>query len=165
MLLASTADAATTSAKRATVDAKPMAMPPPAYPRDALREGAAGKLTLLVSVDATGAASDVQLLGRGSGHAALDQAAIAAARQWRFVPAQKQGRAVPSRLKIPVTFESGMEPVDAPAGMANASKYLWYLLDAETGDTREHTCDIVYSNVQGPTQRLYCGLAVKTAKR
>ena len=165
MLLASAADAAATSAKRVTAPAKPLAMPPPAYPRDALREGASGKLTLLVSVDATGSASDVQLLGRGSGNAALDQAAIAAARLWRFVPAQKQGRAVASRLKIPVIFESGLEPVDAPPGGANASNYLWYLVDTKMDDAPERSCDIVSVDGQGPTQRVYCGMAVKTAKR
>jgi TonB family protein len=165
VLLASAADAATTSAKRATADAKPLAMPPPAYPRDALRDGASGKLTLLVSVDVTGSASDVQLLGRGSGNAALDQAAIAAARQWRFVPAQKQGRAVASRLKIPVTFESGREPVDAPPGGVNASNYRWYLVDTKTDDAPERSCDVVSVDGQGPTRRVYCGMAVETAKR
>ncbi len=163
--LASAADTAAASAKRATTPAKPVVMPPPAYPREALREGASGKVMLLVSVDEAGAASDVQLLGRGSGNAALDQAAIAATRQWRFVPAQKHGRAVASRLKIPVTFESGMEPVDAPAGVADASGYRWYLLDAETGDASEHACDTFRSDGQGPTRRLYCGVAAKAAKR
>lgn len=162
LLLASAAEAVATSAKRATTPAKPLAMPPPAYPRDALREGASGTLTLLVSVDASGSASGVRLLGRGSGNAALDQAAIAAARQWRFVPAHKQGRAVASRLKIPVTFESGMEPVDPPPGVVNASNYLWYLVDTKMD---EHACDIVSVDGQGPTQRVYCGMAVKTAKR
>lgn len=165
MLLASAADAATTSAKRATTPAKPLVMPPPAYPRDALSEGASGTLTLLVSVDATGAASDVRLLGRGSGHAALDQAAVAAARQWRFVPAQKQGRAVTSRLKIPVTFESGREPADPPPGAANASDYRWYLVDTEADDTPERTCDVVSVHGQGPTRRVYCGMSLKTARR
>ncbi|QNH11534.1 TonB-like protein [Xanthomonas sp. SI] len=164
MLMASAADAATTSAKRATVDAKPMAMPPPAYPRDALREGASGKLSLLVSVDAAGAVSDVQLLDRGTGNAALDQAAIAAARKWRFVPAQKQGRTVASRLKIPVTFESGREPVDAPSGVPNASNYRWYLVDTEADDAPEQTCDVVSVDGQGPNRRVYCGMSIKTAK-
>lgn len=140
-------------------------MPPPAYPADALREGASGKLTLLVSVDATGSASDVQLRGRGTGNAALDQAAIAAARQWRFVPAQKQGRAVASRLEIPVTFESGREPVDAPPGATNASDYRWYLVDTTSDDAPEQTCDIVSVDGQGPNRRVYCGMSLKAAKR
>jgi TonB family protein len=165
MLLASAADPAATSVKRATTPAKPLVMPPPAYPRDALDEGASGKLTLLVSVDATGSASDVQLRGRGTGHAALDQAAIAAARQWRFVPAQKQGRPVASRLQIPVNFESGREPVDAPSGVPNASDYRWYLVDTEADDAPEQTCDVVSVVEQRPTRRVYCGMSIKTAKR
>lgn len=165
MLLASAAEAATTSAKHAATPAKPLAMPPPAYPRDALDEGASGKLSLLVSVDAAGAVSDVQLLGRGTGNAALDQAAIAAARQWRFVPAQKQGRPVASRLQIPVNFESGREPVDAPSGVPNASDYRWYLVDTEADDAPEQTCDVVSVVEQRPTRRVYCGMSIKTAKR
>ncbi|MFC6841907.1 TonB family protein [Xanthomonas theicola] len=116
MAIAAAAGAASASAKRATTSATSLFMPPPAYPPDALREGVSGKLALLVSVDEAGTASDVQLLGHGSGNAALDQSAITTARQWRFVPAREHGRAVASRLKIPVTFESGIEPVDAPPG-------------------------------------------------
>lgn len=165
VLLASAADAATTSARHATTPAKPLVMPPPPYPRDALNAGASGKLTLLVSVDATGSASDVQLRGRGTGNAALDQAAIAAARQWRFVPAQKQGRAVASRLEIPVNFESGRTPADAPPGAANASDYRWYLVDTTSDDAPEQTCDIVSVDGQGPNQRVYCGMSLKKARR
>ncbi|WP_369979657.1 TonB family protein [Xanthomonas bundabergensis] len=158
------ADAAAASAKRGNTPAKPLAMAPPAYPRESLRKGASGEVMLLVSVDEAGAVSDVRLLGHGTGDSALDQAAIAASRQWRFEPARKHGRAVASRLKIPVKFESGMEPVEAPPRVANASSYLWYRLDFE-GDARQYSCDILVADDQGPTQRFYCGLGAKTAKR
>jgi TonB family protein len=167
MALAAAAAAApaSASAKGAITPATSAFMPPPAYPREALREGASGTLILLVSVDATGAVGEVQLFGTGSGNAALDRSAIAAARQWRFVPAREHGRAVASRLRVPVTFESGLKPEAAPPGVANASDYQWYRMDAETGDAREHACDVVQSNGQGPAQRVYCGMAVKGAMR
>ncbi|MEB1531032.1 TonB family protein [Xanthomonas sp. WHRI 7945] len=164
-LAAATGAAATdTAAKRATTPAKPMTMLPPRYPREALREGASGKVMLLVSVDEAGTASDVRLLGRGSGNAALDQAAIAAARQWRFTPAQEHGRAIRGRLKIPVTFESGMQPVATPTGLADADGYRWYLLDAETRDTDQRMCDVVKSDGQGPARRVYCGVTVASQR-
>ncbi|UKE70260.1 TonB family protein [Xanthomonas cerealis pv. cerealis] len=121
MLLASVADAAATSVKATTTPATSSFMTPPAYPREALRDGASGKVTLLVSVDAAGTASDVRLLGHGSGNAALDQAAVTAARQWRFVPAREHGHAIPWQLQIPVTFETEMGPVAAPQGVVGAS--------------------------------------------
>ncbi|UYB53256.1 TonB family protein [Xanthomonas sp. AM6] len=164
MTLAAATGAADMAAKRATTPAKPVMLLPPRYPRAALREGASGNVMLLVDVDEAGTASDVRLLGRGSGNAALDQAAIAAARQWRFTPAQEHGRAIRGRLKIPVTFESGMHPVAAPAGLAGADGYRWYLLDADTRDTGQRMCDVVTSDGQGPARRVYCGVTVATRR-
>ncbi|OAX56265.1 TonB family protein [Xanthomonas graminis] len=166
MLPASAADAAATSAEATTTPATSSFMPPPAYPREALREGASGKVTLLVSVDAAGSASDVRLLGHGSGNAALDQAAVTAARQWRFVPARAHGRAVPGRLRIPVTFETEMGPVAAPRGVVGASNYQWYLLETPVARNKDvYTCDIFHSSGQGRSRRVYCGFAVQAAKR
>lgn len=166
MMFASAADATPASAKRATTPATSSFMPPPAYPRDALRDGVSGKVMLLVNVDEAGAVSDVQLLGHGSGNAALDQSAIAAARRWRFVPAREHGRAVASRLQIPVTFETEMGPVAAPRGLAGASNYRWYLLETPVARNKDvYTCDIFHSTGQGRNRRVYCGFAVQTAKR
>ncbi|KLD75119.1 TonB family protein [Xanthomonas hyacinthi] len=159
------ADAAAASAKRGTTPAKPLAMAPPTYPREALRKGASGKVMLLVNVDEAGSVSDVRLLGHGSGDAALDQAAIAASRQWRFVPAREHGRAVPGRLQIPVVFESEMDPVQAPPGLAGVSDYRWYLLNSDATDVGQRMCDVFKRDGQGPAARLYCGMAAKTAKR
>ncbi|CTP91586.1 TonB family protein [Xanthomonas graminis] len=159
------ADAAATSAKRGTVPATPLAMAPPRYPRASLRNGASGKVLLLVNVDEAGSVSDVRLLGHGSGDAALDQAAVAAARQWRFVPAREHGRAVAGRLQIPVVFDSEMDPVQAPTGLAGAADYRWYLLKPDATDGGQRMCDLFTRDGQGPTQRMYCGVAVNTARR
>lgn len=144
----------------------PMAvsMRPPVYPREALREGASGKLNLLVTVDAAGTPSDVRLLGRGSGNAALDQAAIAAARQWRFVPARAHGRAVSGRVRVPVSFESNMQPVPAPPGLADAGSYRWYLL-GDARDAGDRVCDVLHTDNSGPERRLYCGVVTTAAQR
>jgi TonB family protein len=159
------ADAAAVSAKRGTTPATPLAMNPPVYPRDALDKGVSGKVLLLVDVDAAGRVSDVALSGHGSGDAALDQAAMAAARQWRFVPAKARGRAIASRMKIPVNFDLGMQPADAPQGMANAARYNWYLLDMD-GDPRNYRCDILYTpGTLGGSDPVYCGFAIKVATR
>jgi len=159
------AAAAAAAAKPGTTPAKPLAMDPPAFPREALRKGVSGKVLLLVDVDTAGRVSDVALSGHGSGDASLDKAAMAAARLWRFVPAKARGRAIASRLEIPVNFDLGMQPTDAPPGMANAARYNWYLLDTD-GDPREYTCDIVYTTRSlGGRDPVYCGFAVKVATR
>lgn len=159
------AEAAAASAKPGTTPAKPLAMNPPAYPRAALDKGVSGKVLLLVDVDAAGRVTDVALSGHGSGDAALDQAAMAAAWQWRFVPARARGRAIASRMKIPVNFDLGMQPADAPQGMANAARYNWYLLDMD-GHPREYACDIVYTTRSlGGRDPVYCGFEPKVAKR
>ena len=78
--------------------------PAPAYPRDALRDGAEGTVLLqvLVDVDGTPLRVDVQ---RSSGDRRLD---LAARRQvlehWRFRPAMKDGRAMQAIGLVPIAF-------------------------------------------------------------
>jgi protein TonB len=56
-----------------------------------------------VQVTAEGAAAAVSL-GRSSGHAALDAAALAAIRSWRFSPATRGGVPVAAEAEVPVAF-------------------------------------------------------------
>lgn len=78
--------------------------PPPAYPRDALREGLTGTVLLQVLVDVDGRPLDVTV-ARSSGHRTLD---AAARRQvlahWRFRPAMRDGRVVQAIGLVPVDF-------------------------------------------------------------
>lgn len=75
----------------------------PAYPEVARRRGEQGRVMLRVSVSADGTPLDVAL-AETSGHASLDSAALAAVRQWRFIPATQAGKSVPAIAEIPVRF-------------------------------------------------------------
>lgn len=77
----------------------------PVYPQAARQTGINGTVVVKVQVLENGNPANVVLL-RTSGHASLDQAAIEAVRQWRFVPARNRdtGRAVACVTTIPVSF-------------------------------------------------------------
>ena len=79
--------------------------PAPQYPIEALRSGEEGTVLVLVTVDAAGLPSDL-VIEKGSGSRALDHAALAALRRWRFQPALRQGVPVGGALKIPVNFKT-----------------------------------------------------------
>lgn len=81
---------------------------PPHYPERAARAGVGGQVLLLVDVDAQGKASRVRVQ-RSAPAGVFDQAALAAARQWTFKPALKDGRPVASTVRVPVTFEVAPE--------------------------------------------------------
>ena len=83
-----------------TVDAENA---PPTYPRIARRRGWEGEVWLRFSIDASGAVTDVHLL-RSSGHEVLDRAALAAAQDWTFTPALRDGSPVASERDLPVEF-------------------------------------------------------------
>lgn len=79
-------------------------MPAPRYPPAALRRGDRGTVIVRVDVDATGYPGGVALVQR-SGSRDLDRAAMEAVRQWRFQPAQRDGRAVTGSLDVPFDFK------------------------------------------------------------
>jgi len=79
--------------------------PPPAYPRLAVRRGWQGSVVLRVLVAADGRPQQVQI-AVSSGHDVLDEAARAQVlARWRFVPAERDGRAVAAWAKVPVEFK------------------------------------------------------------
>lgn len=77
--------------------------PAPAYPRLSRQLGEQGKVLLRVRVTAEGKATQVTE-AQSSGSARLDEAARQAVRQWRFVPAQRGGRAVDAWVLVPIVF-------------------------------------------------------------
>lgn len=79
--------------------------PAPRYPRQALRAGDAGKVTLRVLVDETGQPRQV-LVERSSGHRLLDQAARdQVLAKWRFHPATApDGRRIAAWALVPIEF-------------------------------------------------------------
>nr|KAJ9619443.1 Periplasmic protein TonB [Knufia peltigerae] len=78
--------------------------PPPSYPIQALRNHEQGTVLLRVEVDPSGQPVNVSI-ERSSGSRSLDQAARQQVlRHWRFVPAERDGVAVPAIGMVPVQF-------------------------------------------------------------
>ncbi|MBC7501242.1 MAG: energy transducer TonB [Herminiimonas sp.] len=80
--------------------------PPPAYPPLARRMGDEGKVMLRVFVTPEGTAGEVRVL-TSSGSPMFDDAAMAAVRQWRFVPARQGDNAVAAWVQVPIVFKLG----------------------------------------------------------
>jgi protein TonB len=78
--------------------------PPPAYPASARRMGEEGKVLLRVYVTAEGTAGEVRIQN-SSGSPLFDDAATAAVRQWRFVPARQGENAVAAWVQVPIVFK------------------------------------------------------------
>jgi periplasmic protein TonB len=78
--------------------------PVPEYPRVSRQLKESGKVLLRVQVGAAGRSVQVEL-SQSSGYERLDQAAIAAVRQWRFVPARQGDQAVAAWVIVPINFQ------------------------------------------------------------
>lgn len=74
----------------------------PEYPAEALAAGISGVVIVEATIDPDGAVSDVQLVRRVDG---LDDAAIAAVRQWRYTPTLLNGEPVPVIMTVTVNFQ------------------------------------------------------------
>jgi protein TonB len=77
--------------------------PPPAYPAVSKRAGEHGRVMLRVRVDAAGRVEAIEVQST-SGYPRLDEAALAAVRRWKFVPAKLGERAVAGWAIVPVNF-------------------------------------------------------------
>jgi periplasmic protein TonB len=75
------------------------------YTEEARANGVEGRLVLKISIDENGAVTDVSVAS--SVDAALDAAAIAAVKQWRFKPSQKCGKPVAGTYTLARRFELG----------------------------------------------------------
>ncbi|WP_235879349.1 energy transducer TonB [Burkholderia sp. USMB20] len=80
--------------------------PAPDYPDVAQRRGWEGTAFLNVHVLASGRPDQV-LLSASSGHDALDEAAVAAVTDWRFVPAKRGTESIDGWVRVPVVFKLG----------------------------------------------------------
>jgi TonB family protein len=76
----------------------------PAYPSTAIANAEQGVVAVNVLVDENGKASKPQL-ARSSGFDDLDNAAIAAALTWKYVPAMEGGRPEANRLTVAINFQ------------------------------------------------------------
>lgn len=87
-----------------------VSLQPPAYPAAAAEARQTGKVVLLVDIDARGNVSHVEV---EHAHPAgvFDAQAVEAAKAWKFEPETKDGRPVPSRVRVPVQFEMDPEVI------------------------------------------------------
>jgi len=84
-------------------DAAYLQNPAPVYPPLSRRAGEEGKVVLQVFVEASGLASTVKVQ-ESAGVERLDQAAIAAVKRWKFIPAQRGTEAVGAWVRVPIVF-------------------------------------------------------------
>jgi protein TonB len=83
--------------------------PPPVYPLAARRRGQEGTAIVRAQVLHSGDCAQAALL-HSSGYALLDHAALAAVKQWRFVPARRGNSAVDAWVEVPITFHLPATP-------------------------------------------------------
>ena len=77
--------------------------PAPPYPPKARVAGLEGRVRAKLLISAQGTVSEVALV-LSSGTDSLDRAALEALKAWRFLPARRDGRAVPAWVIVPVRF-------------------------------------------------------------
>lgn len=77
--------------------------PKPAYPDLARKRGQEGTARVRCMVSPQGVVTDASL-AQSSGHKLLDEAAVKAAKKWKFRPAMNDGKAVTGTVVVPVEF-------------------------------------------------------------
>ena len=87
----------------ATANAAYLNNPKPDYPSAAARQGWGGTVTLRVRVLADGHAESVTVK-KSSGRKVLDDAAIAAVKNWTFVPSKRGSAAIDGWATVPIVF-------------------------------------------------------------
>jgi TonB family protein len=80
----------------------PIVSPNPAYSEDARKEKIAGLVILEIIVKEDGTVGDISVV-RGLGHG-LDESAMTTVKTWKFRPGTEDGKPVPVRIRLEVTF-------------------------------------------------------------
>jgi len=86
----------------------------PAYPAEALAQGVRGIVILDVVVSAQGKVENATIVRSVPG---LDEAALAAARQWEYEPVKVDGKPVRVRVTVPVVFSLALPQLVRQAGI------------------------------------------------
>lgn len=89
---------------RVEVKPQPVVQAKPRYPDLVRRAGIEGQTVVKALVDIDGSIMEVQVL-KSSGNQMLDEAALAAARNWKFSPARQRDKYVRVYVSIPVNFK------------------------------------------------------------
>jgi TonB family protein len=87
----------------------------PQYPPDALAAGTGGVVILEATIDEAGSVTDARVL---RSIPALDQAALDAVRQWRFLPTTVNGQTVPVMMTVTVNFTPKQSDTPPPSPSA-----------------------------------------------
>ncbi len=87
----------------ASVDIESRFRNPPRYPKAAIDENRSGRTVVLVTVDEQGMPTGFSI-DQSSGSADIDEAALTAARRWRYRPAIRDGRPQPGEVRVPLNF-------------------------------------------------------------
>lgn len=85
----------------------------PKYPQAAVDAGQSGKVLLEVLVGVDGSPLEIQV-AEASAPGVFDEAAIASVRNWQFNPAVKDGKAVESRVLVPICYATEETSNDCP---------------------------------------------------
>ena len=73
------------------------------YPEIAKKAGIEGKVYAMAFINEDGTVADVQIIkGLGGG---CDEAVVKALKNYKFAPAQHQGKAVKVKMSLPITFQ------------------------------------------------------------
>lgn len=75
----------------------------PDYPMLLREQGVGGVVWLRVWVDSDGRPIEIKL-AKGSGYRLLDDAALRAVKQWRFIPAKNGEQRMASWVEFPIRF-------------------------------------------------------------
>jgi TonB family protein len=86
----------------------------PTYPAEALAQGVRGIVILDVVVDARGKVESASIVRSVPG---LDEAAIAAVRQWEYEPTKVDGQPVRVKVTVPITFSLALPRLDRQTGI------------------------------------------------
>jgi protein TonB len=93
-------------ADQTVIEARPLyrTNPPPKYPAIARRRGVSGQVVLDVLVGESGSVVDLRL-ATSSGYDMLDDAAVAAVKDWVFEPGMRGNQKVEMWVRVPIRFE------------------------------------------------------------
>jgi TonB family protein len=78
--------------------------PKPVYPLEAREKGYQGEVLLRVEVLSNGQVGQVEVK-RSSGYEVLDESALTAVKQWKFIPARRGEVPIPVWVNIPIKFQ------------------------------------------------------------
>ena len=81
---------------------RPIRQPAPTYPPELRRAGISGTVVLMFIVRSDGTTSRISV--ERSDNPAFEEPAIRAVRKWVFEPGEKDGKAVNTRVRIPIPF-------------------------------------------------------------